>query len=223
MEWTNNINRNKKIRSLRESGHTIGEIMAATGASKSIISYYFKKTQVKDTDRLNRRLKIARNKIRAGSRKAWMANQEAWSERRQNVAAEAKSEWSILKQDPKFMGFLGLYWGEGNKCHSVGIVNNDPGVIMAALEFFRKLDAEAVFDICVRFNPDQDPGVSKKFWESALKIKVKTKPKDWVGKKNKSRSAYGICRVRYNSWVTAQKITTWIDCWRAELGVPNHM
>jgi hypothetical protein len=224
MEWKNNVERNKKIREMRASGHTMKEIIDATGASRSIISYYFRRTQVIDTDRLHRRLVHVKSCVAKNLAIATVEYQRKWNSLREGVINEAKSEWLVKKNDPDFMGFLGLYWGEGNKStQDIGITNNDSGVIVAALRFFKQMDPEASFTILIRCNPDQDQKLARAFWESALGTEVIVKPKDWIGKITRSRSSYGICSVRYCSWITRQKILTWIDCWRSELGTSNFM
>ncbi len=224
MEWKSNLERNALIRKMREDGHTIGEVREATGASKSVISYHFNQTVVLDEERLASRLKHV-NRARARNlASASLKYKQNWDERKAIIREDAVKQWDSLKFDPSFMGFLGLYWGEGNKSTTdVGIVNNDPGVIAAAISYFLKFDPEANLSIVIRCNPDQNQKESQEFWEKALNREVSVQPKDWIGKIVRSRSPHGICTVRYSSWETRCKILAWIDCWRAELGVPDYM
>lgn len=205
-------------------GHTMKEVIDATGASKSVISYHFRRTKIKDTKRFKRRLNDVKVIQEKSLVKGTISNQEKWNIRRNEISEEARKEWEFIRTDPEMMGFLGLYWGEGDKAASnIGITNNDAGVIMASIKIFNRLDPGMKLRVLIRCNGDQDFEESKRFWESALGLTVIVRKKDWIGKKLSSRSQYGICRIRYSSWRTKQKILTWIDCWREELKVPDYL
>jgi len=224
MEWKKNKDRNALIRKLRAQGHTMKEIKEATGASKSVISYHCKKVDIIDTERLQRRLDRVKQQHLKNLSLAVEKTKNDWNKRKQVVAEQAAEEWEDLKHNPKFMGFLGLYWGEGFKTSGhIGISNTEPGIILASMEFFREWNPEALFDITVRCNQDQDKSSAQSFWEEALGVPVKTVDKGWIGKRRKSRVPHGLCVIRYSNWKTNTKLLTWIACWRAELKAPVNL
>jgi len=215
--------RNALIKEMHMDGYTMKEIIEATGAAKSVISYHRKGIPVRNTKRLERRLSEVKESNLKNLAKATVSFQEQWEKLRNGVEEKARAEWPKLRKDPEFLGFLGLYWGEGTKAACVGIINNDPGIILVAIDWFKRLCPKAKLEIKIRCNPDQDRMQARNFWASALQRPVKTVPKDWVGKKLiQSRAPYGICVVRFSDWTTEVKIRTWISCWRHELGAPRN-
>lgn len=137
---------------------------------------------------------------------------------RQAVEAQAVRTWPEMKENPELMGFLGLYWGEGDKrSQALSIVNNDPGVIKAALTIFSRLSPDARFDLNVRCYPDQDKIECKAYWEAALGKPVRVLDKKWVGNKKKALSQHGLCTLRYSDWEVKTRIMRWIRCWREDL------
>jgi hypothetical protein len=215
--------RNELIKQMHVDGHTMKEIIDATGASKSVISYHRKGVPVRNTKRLERRLSQVKKSHLKNLERANVASQERWENLRNDLEEKARDEWKSRRLDPAFLGFLGLYWGEGNKAGYIGIVNNDPGVIKIAIDWFLKLCPTAKLKLKVRCNPDQNRMRARNFWSSALQRPVETVPKNWLGKKLvKSRAPYGLCTVSFSDWTTQVKILTWIDCWRHEAGVPKN-
>jgi hypothetical protein len=207
MEWAKNVYRNEEIRRLRKDGFSITHISKALNVCKSMVSYHCRSVRPEKS--------ISHY---ADTSSANKANAKTWIDRKKNVRTLAELEWKDLRTDPEFMGFLGLYWGEGDKKASyVGIVNNDPGVIVAAISMFRRLHPGANMQVLVRVYPDHDENEARRFWSAILGQKVTITEKQWVGKLHRAHSRRGICSVRFSHWETKIRIMTWLDMWRSEL------
>lgn len=217
-EWNRNKESNKRIIELRKDGFSIKTIAKMVGRHQSIVSYHCDGVKISGDI-----LKTKKGKESAICRRnASMASKcvrEQWIKRRDDATKEAESEWPKIRNDPRMMGFLGLYWGEGGKRgHEIGIANYDPGVILAFIAMMNHFDV-AVRDksIHVMCYPTHDISNSKKFWEKCLKRPISIHQKEWWGTKKKTYSQYGTCYVRVSNWKIKQKILTWLECWRNDL------
>lgn len=212
-EWPKLRLRNKRIRDLLAAGESLCQVAKLVGCSKSTVSYYreYSPGHSDETRQRISRAIIAANKVGNHS------STKRWRRLRLEAAAEAATEWETAKNDPILVGFLGMYWGEGYKRgHSIGIVNTDPGIIVAAQSVFARLTTAKV-DAIVRHYPDQDPQRCKRFWESALSRGVTLMVKKSLGKYRKDACCNGICTLRFHDWRLRVKILTWINLWRREL------
>lgn len=216
-EWLKNRERNETIRQLRSEGFSIPAIAKRLNCSKSTVSYYSSKVKLND-----KQLKQLKKNSANTTEFATKANQLAWQRKREAVQNQARKEWPKIKSDPKVMGFLGLYWGEGQKRvssghnTSVSLVNTDPGIILVGLEFFRE-HASKTPVATVRYYKDNNPEELKTYWETLLGLDVQMSPKTGTGNGGKQRhSTHGICTIRFGDWELWHKIMTWIGLWRNE-------
>lgn len=202
-EWIRHKQRNEQIRQLRVANHSIPYIARLLGISKATVSYHCRGISVT----------IKRYTTDSGT----LANAASWERRKQEISNQAEAEWCNVKQDPKMMGFLGIYWGEGTKrSSSIGIVNNDPGIISIAVDVFRALSPNAKLDAVVRCYPDHDKLACEKYWSDLLLLDVRVVDKKWAGSGTRHYSTWGLCSIRFSNWVVRAKILTWIRLWREE-------
>ena len=210
VEWDKNKIRNEKIKQLLSEGNSISSIAKNLKCSKSTVYYYAEKYGWWHNN------KVTKN-ISNSCKAATTANKTKWNNKRSQVVEEAIKQWPKIKKDPRLMGFLGLYWGEGGKRNGViQVVNNDPGIIKFCFNFIKE-NVDNKIEVVIRCYPEQDETEIQEYWSRLLKTEVKTKEKKWLGKKRKCWSEYGICYARTSDWKFYLKIITWIGLWRAEI------
>jgi hypothetical protein len=200
------------VKKLRLAGKTYGEISKELNIAKSTISYHCKRLNVPIPYDHTKRREDARQK--ATSRQA-----EMWREKKQKIASEARDRWTTLKQEPDFLGFLGLYWGEGLKRGmTVGIINSEFEIIKFCIDAFRKIGYDGRMDIFVRYHSDHDKNTCIEYWSDKLGENVRSIKKDWSGNQHRSFTSYGTCTARFNDWKTKTKIDEWLKCWKKDIG-----
>lgn len=212
MEWKKNKERNQKIKELRANGKSVREIAKTLCCSKSTVSYY-----CRGTDRLPQKY---------GGNGGLVVQQE-WQERIDEICDKARIDWLLLRLDPQFMGFLGIYWGEGFKAKSkgrrtgtIGITNNDPMIVKAAVNYLQPLTNSTIGAIIIYY-PSHNKQKCERFWKQLLPgitIKIQKNTDERSQTKWSDSCKWGRCRVRFSDFELFWRITTWIDCWRDELG-----
>ena len=214
MEWNKNKDRNEKIKELLSEGNTITHVAEIVGCSKGTVHYYAKKHGWWHNDEVK---KERRKNISRSCKVASAVNKKHWFNKRLEIIKQAKEEWYQIKSDPQYNLFLGLYWGEGNKRNgSVGVVNNDPGIIKFCYDFIKK-NTDNSIEVIIRCYPEQNHNECGAFWEELLKTKIRIKEKKWLGKTRRCWSENGICTIRTSDWKFYLKIITWIGLWRSEI------
>lgn len=210
-EWKRNMKRNSRIRELRKKGYSIPEIARKLNISKSTTSLHCKNVTIENPERMKKRIKEnGMNGCKAAKKK--------WDDKKTEIKKLAEKEWTLIRKDPEMMGFLGLYWGEGSKRNGkVEIVNNDYGVILAAIKIFERLCPDKNFEITVKYYPEQKPEQCRKFWEKILRKPIRLREKKWLGKTRRIYSINGLCTVRFSDWSTYTRIVTWLNLWKKEL------
>ena len=120
--------------------------------------------------------------------------------------------------DPRFVGGVVLYWGEGSKTRNhLDLVNTDP----AALRYFTTwvrayLDPEAEFKLWLHLHTGNDEEAAKTYWSGALNLGSiafgKTHIKSAGTGHRKNHLPHGICRVRTSRasshW---HRVMVWIE------------
>lgn len=208
MEWHRNKNRNARIRELRGEGKSIRAIAKELNIGRAMVSYHCRGICPNLQSVPGKNL----------SRLAYRASARARAAERAAIAEEARAEWPSVRIDPVIMGFLGIYWGEGGKRgHSISVVNNDPGIIRAAIDALRAMSPASKIDVVVRCYPEHDMGQCGDFWKQVVQTSVRTFPKKWVGKTRRTHSKFGLCTIRFCDRRTRLRILTWLDCWRNDL------
>lgn len=151
---------------------------------------------------------------------AMLAVKSKWDIKKDIVINEAIDEWIKVKEDPKMMLFLGLYWGEGSKSFkscAIQIVNNDPGVLKLSLDIFNEYSPFTNKDIYIRCYPDQNLDECTKYWSKILGTSVKAVIRKEIGTCRKPTSKYGTCTIRFSDWKFRYKIITWLDLLRQSI------
>lgn len=120
--------------------------------------------------------------------------------------------------DPRFVGGVVLYWGEGSKTRNhLDLVNTDP----AALRYFTTwvrayLDSEAEFKLWLHLHTGNDEKAAKTYWSRALNLESiafgRTHIKSAGTGHRKNHLSHGVCRVRTlrasSHW---HRVMVWID------------
>lgn len=190
---------------LRESGLSIREI-AAMGISKSTASVWCR--GIKGSD------KRARTNIKLNAARGSLACAQKWSKLHSEAIAEAISEWALLKQDPNFMEFIGIYWGEGDKrCSQVGISNTDPALIRKCMHIFERFTSPK-YDCTIMIYPDENGASISKYWSEQLHLScpIRIIRKESSGKRKYTN--HGTAHLRFSDWRLKQKLMAWIECTR---------
>lgn len=219
--WKSHNDRNNLIVELRKQGHSLNHICAVVGCVKSVASYHCRNIKLTNEQKNKLRKASYSPKCLDNLRQASKASTAKWHKLREDIKLAAEREWPDVKHDPIMMGFLGLYWGEGtkrskSKTGSISIVNNDCGIILAALFIFNKWRVTNI-RITVKCYPEHNKEHCKLYWEKILCRDVKIIDKAWLGKKRKMYSQHGLCVVEFANIQFFHRIIRWLDLWREEL------
>lgn len=199
--------RSNRIKQLRSTGLSIPKIAKRLKCAKSIVSYHCKNVKLSDEQ-----VVTLKNNSTTTSKYASAINKLNWDRAKAKSSNEADKEFKELSKNPDFMLFLGLYWGEGNKRGStIGITNNDPGVILISLKWFKYFSPNSNFETIIKCYPEQDQNKCAKYWSDILKLPIKTMPKPWLGKHRKIYSKRGLCVLRFNNWKFRTKLLRWLE------------
>ncbi len=201
-----NSERTVEIKRLRSEGKSIREIEKLLGCSRSVVSYHCKGTP-----------RIAQKHSTAGTE----GNRRAWQSWVATVVQSAKEEWQRMRGDPAFMGFLGLYWGEGGKATKsiASVTNNDPLVIAVACRWFQRLSDRTPFAQAVYY-ASHDVEACRTQWEAVLpgvKLILKANADNRSKAKWCQRCPYGRCKLSVCDYRLYWRLMTWLDCWKEEL------
>lgn len=124
---------------MRRSGASVKEIARNLKVGRSTVSLWVRDIRLSQ----DQKAKLHARMVAGGHKGRLLGaamNREKRLERIRNAQVEAlKTVRTIRTEDLFFLG-LGLYWGEGTKSSSgnLSIVNSDPLIIRAAMEWFRK-------------------------------------------------------------------------------------
>lgn len=201
-----NSERTAEIKRLRGEGKSIREIEKLLGCPRSVVSYHCKGTP-----------KLPQKHSPAGTK----GNKKAWQNRVDQVVAAAKSEWPQYRTDPDFMGFLGLYWGEGGKATKsiASVTNNDPLIVSVACRWFQRLSDRAPFAQIVYYDSHNVDECQAKWDVSLPGVKLLLRANSDKRSKSKwcQRCPYGRCKLSVCDYRLYWRLMTWLDCWREEL------
>lgn len=174
----------EKIRKLRTTGHSIGEIASAIGRGKSTIAWRVKNIPVSQDYVKIWRSKIGGNQIRSQAR---------WKDSKL-IAGDIIG--NVSERDMLIIAAC-LYWGEGNK-KDFAFTNTDPRMIKTMVGCLQSLGVKkARLSITLRLYEDIDTDAAKKYWATIVGIS----PKDILGTniihgKKVGKLKYGMCRLR---------------------------
>ncbi len=174
-----------KIKHLRQTGHSLPEIMREVGRGSSTVHYHAKKIEILP-DYIS-----AYSLKQGGSRKR---SRESWSKARMDAGLFIGPDISI--RDKIFL-LIGLYWGEGNK-RELNLINSDPGIIKSFIGCLNLIgiDTDSI-KIGLRVHKDINIQNAVTFWSNLLEIYPnKIRGIEVIEGKKKGKLKYGMCRVR---------------------------
>lgn len=174
----------KKIKSLRETGHSLTEIKSIVNRGYGTIFRY-----IKDVPILPKYQEIWKTK-RGGSKNKSLKEWEF-------ARVQARQILNSFNFKEKMIVLSCLYWGEGNK-KELNVINGDPYLIKVTLNCFRELGIkDHEIKVGLRLFDDMDKKEMVDFWLKFLNL-----PKDSItffeiikGKKI-GKLKYGMCRLR---------------------------
>lgn len=208
---------------LRKIKKSYRQIAQELDVSKGTIAYWFKdldwskdiKKQLND-----RNLKIWKKRL------VHLNNLKKEKYRRLYLKAEqeARQEFIKYKKSHLFTAGLAIYWGEGDKIFSNGIIrvaNVDPRMLVIFRKFlasFCRVDIKEIKGYLLLY-PDLSIEKCLNYWSRNVGLRKDSfyKPSVIVGKHKKNKLAYGVCSIGVNKKYLKKKILTWIDLLAEEL------
>lgn len=174
-----------QITALRESGHSLPEIMRITKRGSSTVFKYIQSIKVLPEYADVLRVKQGGSKKRA---------EIAWG----NASMRASEMVPLyLTPEQKLFLLLGIYWGEGNK-REINMINSDPGMIKTFISCLETWGIEKKqIKVGLRLHTDVDKKRALAFWSELLDIDPEEikRVETIIGKKT-GKLRYGMCRVR---------------------------
>lgn len=175
----------RRIITMRETGHTLTEIVEHTRCSKSTVYRYIKEITIDPL--YAQKLKNKQNKSANRSQKLWQEENENAANFLQNITDH---ERVIL--------LIGLYWGEGTK-RELNVINGDPDLIRNVIQGLLVLGVSQIdIKYTIRVYGLKTKEKCAKYWAASLGIKRN----DITGyeilpqRSQRGRLMYGMCRIR---------------------------
>jgi DNA-binding transcriptional MerR regulator len=174
-----------QIKSLRETGHTLGEIKNIVKRGYGTIFRYVKNVPI--LPQYQDVWKVKRGGSKSRSLKGWQKAEE-------QVAKIFDGVFSLRE---KLLILAALYWGEGNK-NELSLINGDPSLVKIFIVFLRELGVTTKeLKISLRLFEEINVDEAVIFWLETLNLPDNTIIKINIIKgKKKGKLKYGMCRVR---------------------------
>lgn len=174
----------KKIRNLRETGHSLSEIKKIVNRGYGTIFRYIKDVPI--LPEYSEIWKLKRGGSKYKSIQEWQCSKDE--------ASKIIGKFSFKE---KMIVLSCLYWGEGNK-RELGIINSDPYLIKVVLSCFRELGIKKdEIKLGLRLFSDIDKNKAVKFWSDFLHLpKENITSFEIIKGKKAGKLEYGMCRVR---------------------------
>lgn len=195
----------KEAEKLRRQGMTYRQIAKRLNVSKGTVSVWLSDLILSDEERL-----VLAANCRIISSDSGNGNRIKWEKLKQEV----KSAYKPPLNDPNFTLGLALYWGEGNKTGTVGLVNTDPLLLKKFIiwikDFFKEDYEDFVLTIH-HYKPNED-NLIKHWWRQELGIEQFCKSNFSISCQSKLKRntlPYGTARVVVrgkNTWRIKTKI-----------------
>ena len=173
-----------KIKELRKTGHSLGEIKAIVGRGYGTIFRYIKDVEILPEYESQWKVK------RGGSRKR---AEIEWNK----AQAEASVLLGKIGSRDRMIILACLYWGEGNKTE-LSLINSDPTLVTVFVRCLRDLGVtNDEFKVSLRLFDDIDKKIAADFWQKILELPSGSITKfEIVEGKKVGKLAHGMCRVR---------------------------
>ncbi len=174
-----------QIKSLRETGHTLGEIKTVLKRGYGTVFRY-----IKDVPILPEYQDVW--KIKRGGSKA--RSLRGWQKAQMQVTEIFESK---LTSREKLLILSSLYWGEGNKTE-LSLINGDPTLIRVFIACLRELGVTTKeLNISLRLFEEINVEDAIEFWLRILNLPENSITKINIIRGNKKgKLKYGMCRVR---------------------------
>lgn len=174
----------KRIKKLRETGHSLNEIKSVVNRGYGTIFRYIK--DVKILPEYENEWKIKRGGSKNKSLKDW-----------ESARIQASKFFDNFSAKERLLILSCLYWGEGNK-RELNLINSDPYLIKVFLNCIRDLGVcDAEITISLRLHENIDKRMAVRFWLDFLNFKEKSITYFEIIKGNKiGKLKYGMCRLR---------------------------
>jgi len=214
--------KNKAIQ-LRRSGKSYKEINKILGISPGTLSAWFNK-EVWSRDIKELRIKEAKEVNSKRIHKMNSARKKKLDILYKQTRTEAQKEFVLFKKSLLFATAISLYWGEGDKSRSTGIVrisNTDFAVIKIFVDFlvkFCKTDKEKI-KIWLLLYPDLGEKKCKQKWirETGMPAKSFYKTQIIEGRHKTKRLPYGVGNIIISNKCLKEKVLEWIKLTKEEL------
>lgn len=174
-----------QIKSLRETGHSLGEIKNILNRGYGTVFRYIKDVSILPQYQDMWKIKRGGSKARA---------LKGWQEAQVHVAEIFDCDFTLRE---KLLILSSLYWGEGNKTE-LSLINGDPTLIRIFISCLKELGVTTrELKISLRLFEEINVEDAIRFWLETLNL-----PKDSIIKinfikgKKKGKLKYGMCRVR---------------------------
>src|SRR3989338_4011029 len=184
----------KRIRILRETGHSLPEIRKIVGRSNSTVYGIIKDVAVDEPYASVLRAKQGGSKARSVN---------LWN----NAAEDAEAKiGKILKRD-RILILAALYWGEGNKTE-LDLINSDPQLVRVFITCLRDIGVRPDdLRVSLRLYEDIPRKKALLFWSQVVSVPVSQFGRiDVLAGKKEGKLQYGMCRVRVRKGGTHFKL-----------------
>ena len=207
---------------LRKQGKSYKEIHTSLKIPKSTLSLWlgreaWSKEISATLARANRSARIARLRKLNRSRGKRLA--EAYAE----AEAEAREEFTELKNDPLFIAGVMLYWGIGSRHPRQGVKfsNSDPKMVRLYAAFLTdacRIPTEHV-RAYAHIYPAIDERTARAYWAKAVGLPWECFTGSIVlkGRKAGKRLSWGMCTISVSSTYFKRKMLAWITLFEKEL------
>ena len=174
----------KKIKHLRETGHSLNEIKNVVNRGYGTVFRYIKDVPI--LPKYQEIWKIKRGGSKAKSLKEW-----------QTARIQASEIFNSFNFKEKMIILSCLYWGEGNKTE-LNLINSDPYLIKVTLSCLRDLGIRNdEIKVGLRLFDDMNKTKTINFWLKFLNLPKGSITFFEIIKGNKiGKLKYGMCRLR---------------------------
>lgn len=174
----------KRIRTLRQTGHSLPEIRKAVGRGNSTVYEIIKGVVVAEPYASVLRAKQGGSKTRSAHH---------WNQAVQNAQ---RAIGKISKRD-RMLVLAALYWGEGNKTE-LNLINSDSDLVRIFVSCLLDIGVRpADLRVSLRIYEDIPRRKAASFWSNVVSVPLSRFGRiDVLKGKKKGKLEYGMCRIR---------------------------
>ena len=174
----------KRIRALRETGHSLPEIRNIVGRGSSTVHKLIKDIVVVEPYASLLRAKQGGSKVRSANH---------WNQ----AVEDAQNRIGMISKRDRMLILAALYWGEGNKTE-LNLINSDPELVRVFVLCLSDIGVKPEdLRVSLRLYEDIPRREALFFWSGVVSVPVPQFGRIDVLKGNKKgKLEYGMCRVR---------------------------